>query len=110
MTTNTNSQSFLSLGLVPVSNDSLNLLNLDLIQAQINDLQEESENSRSYQVLTYDGIIVLSYSFVSLNNLNHSNYLLHQPSDRLTESERIELKSFALDINYNIMNSVVVMY
>jgi hypothetical protein len=31
-------------------------------------------------------------------------------TDRLTESERIELKSFALNINYNIMNSIVVMY
>ena len=31
-------------------------------------------------------------------------------TDRLTESERIELKSFTLNINYNIMNSVVVTY
>jgi hypothetical protein len=31
-------------------------------------------------------------------------------TDRLTESKRIELKSLALNINYNIMNSVVVMY
>lgn len=34
----------------------------------------------------------------------------HEPSDRLTESKGIELKSFALNINYNIMNSIVVMY
>lgn len=31
-------------------------------------------------------------------------------NDRLTKSDGIELKSFALNINYNIMNSVVVMY
>jgi hypothetical protein len=31
-------------------------------------------------------------------------------TDRLTESKRIELKSLALNINYNIINSVVVMY
>ena len=35
---------------------------------------------------------------------------LYESSNQLTESERIEPKSFALNINYNIMKSVVVMY
>jgi hypothetical protein len=37
----------------------------------------------------------LSYSLY-LCIIYHSNYLLNEPSHRLTESERIELKSFAI--------------
>jgi hypothetical protein len=44
------------------------LVQLDLILAQIKDLQE-SENNRSYQVLIYDGIIVLSYSWSRIKYL-----------------------------------------
>jgi hypothetical protein len=61
--------------------------------------------------LTYDGIIVLSYSlYLCIRILTIVIICIHKPSNPLTESERIELKSFALNINYNIMNSIVVMY